>query len=288
MFNPAQFYEAGRQRFELLMRIDTRITGSTSSNQFRLVFAATNFQSVVVDWGDGTQLASSIYNNSSLTHTYPAPGIYNIKIVGKRYSLYYQAIADVAKILEIFDWGNNTLINSAFQNATSLVLTNVKGVPSFPDNPSGTSLSSAFRGANNIVNINGINNWDTSNIIVTNLMFYLATKFNSDLSNWDVSNVLDMAGMFWSASAFNQDISMWNFNKNVLLNSFMQGKSSANYNATYYANLLIKWASVFIGTGRTQTNKVIHMGSIKYTSAGASARAALITDGWTITDGGLI
>ena len=43
-----------------------------------------------------------------------------------------------------------------------------------------------------------------------------------------------------------------------------------------------------IGTGRTQTNKNITMGTIKYTSAGASAGASLVADAWNIADGGLI
>ena len=42
-----------------------------------------------------------------------------------------------------------------------------------------------------------------------------------------------------------------------------------------------------IGSGRTST-KALGMGTIKYTIAGANARAALVADGWTITDGGII
>ena len=96
-----------------------------------------------------------------------------------------------------------------------------------------------------------------------------------------------MQSMFRNATAFNQDISNWNFNVNVSLTNIMAGKTSANYNASYYDNLLIKLANIMIGSGRTSV-KSLGMGSIKYTSAGASARQALIDDGWTIVDGGVL
>ena len=66
------------------------------------------------------------------------------------------------------------------------------------------------------------------------------------------------------------------------MSNLMTGKSSANYNATYYDGLLI----ALDNSGRT--NIALGMGSIKYTSAGTTSRANLITKGWTITDWGLI
>ena len=62
---------------------------------------------------------------------------------------------------------------------------------------------------------------------------------------------------------------------------FMQGKSSANYNAAYYDRLLI----VLDAGG--QTGVTLGMGSIKHTSAGLAAKNNLIAKGWTITDGGV-
>ena len=42
-------------------------------------------------------------------------------------------------------------------------------------------------------------------------MFANAYAFNQKVGNWDVSNVIDMNGIFFRASSFNQDISGWCF-----------------------------------------------------------------------------
>ena len=100
--------------------------------------------------------------------------------------------------------------------------------------------------------------------------------------------------MFKGAFNFNQDISNWNFssiNSAVNMQQFMLSKSSANYDATYYDNLLIKWASS-PSVGGLQPNIIgtIDMGTIKYTANGASARASILANNkaQTINDGGQI
>ena len=132
-----------------------------------------------------------------------------------------------------------------------------------------------------------LNNWNVSNVFTMYGMLLGCTNFNQPLDKWDVSNVLNMAVLFNGALAFNQDISMWNFNKNVVLERFMNGKSSTNYNKEYYDSLLQKLSQRLVGTGRTQTDKRLGMGAIKYTSVGKPYRDILVSDGWVITDGGI-
>ncbi|UJF29882.1 DUF285 domain-containing protein [Kaistella sp. 97-N-M2] len=129
--------------------------------------------------------------------------------------------------------------------------------------------------------------WDTSNVNSLALVFYGASAYNQDVSTLDISNALSVNGLFFNATNFNQDISALNFNINTDTTNIMSGKTFNNYNKLFYNNLLQKWASAFIGTGRTNTNKNINMGTIRYTSAGKSYRDALVADGWNITDGGL-
>lgn len=134
-----------------------------------------------------------------------------------------------------------------------------------------------------------INGFTTNSLIIATLMFAEATAFNQNITGWNMSNASGINAMFRNALAFNQDIGIWNFNKNAFFNtSFMQGKTASTLNPQYLANLYIKMAANLIGTGRTQTNKNFGAGSAKYHSSGASARAALVADGWTITDGGMI
>ncbi len=148
-----------------------------------------------------------------------------------------------------------------------------------------TNMASLFQNATSFNQ--PLNSWDVSKITTMNGSFAGATSFNQPLNNWNVSMVTNMNAMFQSATAFNQDISSWNFNVNVTLSNFMSNKTFANYSASFYSNLLIKWNIRFIGTGRAQPNKIITMNTIRHTSSGSTPRANLVTDGWTITDGGL-
>ena len=132
--------------------------------------------------------------------------------------------------------------------------------------------------------VSGLNTSQCTNL---SLIFLGATDFNQDISTWDISSSLSVNGLFLNATNFNQDIAALNFNRNVDTTNIMNGKTFSNYNKLYYNNLLQKWATKFIGTGRTNTNKNINMGTIRYTSAGKPYRDALIADGWSITDGGI-
>lgn len=152
-----------------------------------------------------------------------------------------------------------------------------------------SSVTRITRMFSNAINFNQpLNNWSFPNLTDLTYLFLSALSFNQPLDNWDVSNILNMIGTFRGASGFNQDISMWNFNKNVVLAEFMLGKTYLNYSSTNYDKLLKRWSELFIGTGRTETNKNIHMGTIKYSIVGKPYRDALVADGWMIIDGGML
>ena len=138
---------------------------------------------------------------------------------------------------------------------------------------------------------------DLQNVPFTSLTgsFQYCENFNNDsLTNWDTSNVTEYRVTFRECFAFNQDISSWDFSGITsyrALQLFMNGKSSANYNAEYYDNLLIKWASSpsLGGLPVGVLTDPIDMGTIKYTANGASARASILANNkaQTIIDGGL-
>jgi surface protein len=132
-----------------------------------------------------------------------------------------------------------------------------------------------------------LNSWDTSKVFYMNGIFNNATSFNQPLNNWVVDKVYSFANFFNNADSFNQDLSSWNIsniNVSTGLDNFMinmPGLSTANYDA-----LLIAWNNNKISQ-EYRTDLKPNFGGSKYSSAGASARAALIAYGWTITDGGL-
>ena len=130
-----------------------------------------------------------------------------------------------------------------------------------------------------------ISGWNTSAVISMDGMFEDATLFNQPLntngSSWDVSSVTNMSAMFTNVTAFNQNISGWDVSSVTDMTDFMFGKSTADY--SYYDDLLNAWSLLTL-----QPNVAWGMGPIEYTSAGAAARASIISNySWIINDGGL-
>lgn len=156
-----------------------------------------------------------------------------------------------------------------------------------------------------------LNSWNVSKVTNMNNMFYQAALFNGNITNWNINSVTNMAGMFfqtpfnqnigsWSvsgvqnmagmfqgATAFSQDISSWNIrglNATASFDNFLATNSTfgtTNLNAFYIA----------LNTNKAnyRTDLRPSFGSNTYygsSSAAATARAALVTYGWTITDGG--
>lgn len=244
-----------------IVRVDTTktLTKSSDANSIRLPMV--DF-SGIVDFGDGTIQSYDYSPSIIITHTYATSGIYTIKIriTNENYGQFFYANGDSVdrlKLIEIVKFGKLYIGSSSFRSCTNLRMNNVTGQPRLTDNPTYAFSDSGVTTINNI-------------------------------HLWDMSNVTTMERMFSRALNFNQDISGWNFNKDVDLSNFMVGKSAASYSPIYYSNLLIKLRNCVVGTGRTQTSKFLTMQNLKYTSAGASARADLIADGWEILDGGMI
>ena len=192
---------------------------------------------------------------------------------------------------------NATLFNQPINNwvTTNLVtLTNCfrtcanfnQNVDSW-DVSSVTSVQNCFQ--NTYVFNLPLNNWDTSS--VNNMIgTFRNSGFNLPLNNWDTSSVTKMLDMWrGSLTKFNQDLSIWDFSSVTNIDRFMQERTNTDYDATHYDNLLIKWDNSIGGLVFANMVDVnIGMGTIKYTTAGASARASLISKGFIITDGGQI
>ena len=234
---------------------------TTSANEsITLPYLSNGTYSGTIDFGDGTVVANTYANR---THTYVNSGDYDVEILGECVGWTFQGNPDFAKIINVSQWGNGLRTSdSAFVACPNLDVT-----------------------ATDTLDFSGVTTLRRFFIYCSSLVF------NSSVSNWDISNISSLVDMFREAGLFNQDISTWDFSNTSSLRGFMQGKSSANYNAEYYDNLLIKWASD-PSLGGLQPNIIgtIDMGSIKYTANGASARASILANNkaQVINDGGQI
>lgn len=192
------------------MTIQTDLTGGTSnSDQFTLPTSGSsnNFD---VDWGDGViELWSGTTGN--ITHTYPYPGTFQLKISRTLRSIRFNATGDRTKVLSIDQWGNIPwgTFDAAFDGCSNMdmvatdapVLTGV------------TSLNVTFRNCVKMTGNTSFNSWNTSTITNMNGTFFNCDAFNQPLSGWNTSNVTIMSGLFANCNIFNQNINNWDTRK---------------------------------------------------------------------------
>ncbi len=150
------------------------------------------------------------------------------------------------------------------------------------DTGSVTHMLSMFRYAT-AFNQN-IGAWDTGAVTSMSYMFKGATAFNQNIGAWDTGLVTNMYQMFYGATAFEQDLGSWVITR--LASGDTTGAAemfngvtldTANYNA-----LLTGWeaqvepANIWLDGGNSQYS----------VGDPTTARAALVANGWTITDAG--
>ena len=198
--------------------------GISANNQITLPLEPSGTYNFTVNWGDNSSDVITTWNQPATTHTYATPGTYTVSITGTIIGFRFANTGDKTKIINISQWGNLRVGNSAnyFHGCSNLTLTasdalNLTGT---------TNLTSMFTDTGSF---NGaINHWDVSNVTNMNNMFLLASSFNQPLNNWNVSNVTNMTFMFLVAINFNGAISNWNVSKVTSLAYFLT--NAANFN----------------------------------------------------------
>jgi len=266
---------------------NTIVFDNTSDNRFTITRnVASNGELVTLpvttprptDWGDGNT------TTTETTHVYQNSGVYQIKIDGiindwssitiprsekeqfisvdnisEGFVLTDSCFNDYRKTLSINNPNGNTFYTSNlgqyFRFCLDLITIDLRGLD-----------SSGMTSGNNVF----LNCQDLEEIKHDNSLYF---GNNANFSFW-----------FSGCNKLNQSLSWIDFSSARLLNSFMQGKSSANYDYQYYDELLIKWDSEL--DVPNMTSLTIDMGTIQYSSAGSSAHASLVAKGLIITDGG--
>ncbi|WP_420401694.1 BspA family leucine-rich repeat surface protein [Flagellimonas sp.] len=180
-----------------------------------------------VDWGDGT---FSTGVRTSITHNYSEPGVYSVSITGDFPRIYFNFNAgDRNKIIEVNQWGD---IEWPFMGSGSFAFAGCENLDvvatDVPDLSNVTSLKSMFNGCKSLVGNESFNNWDVSNVIVMEFMFYGASSFNQDIGNWNMASARDVSSMFEFASSFNQNLNGWDVSNVVDMSFMFNGATSFN------------------------------------------------------------
>ena len=257
------------------------------SSGYRIVFAISNFTTsltlvgsdpIFIDWGDGsvTNYGNGA-SNSSITHNYSTPGPYIIKASGRNISWVGRNNQSLTSITHVLSLPSTTL---SLSNTFRALVNNIQVLAPLP--PSVTDLNATFFSSLNFNN--SLSHWNTRNITSLLNTFLGCTRFNQPLNSWNVSSVTTFSSMFSSCPSFNQDLSSWNFSSCTSLGNFMTG---VTLNTAHYDALLILWDTYKTTWFAGGLNMTPNMGSSKYSAgAAATARASLVTKGWTFTDGG--
>ena len=95
-----------------------------------------------------------------------------------------------------------------------------------------TSMLGLFNNAKYLNYVDGINSWDTSNVVYMDNLFSLTNFYDLDLSNWNTENVTSMSYMF-SGMKNLAKLNVSNFNTSNVTNFSFMFDSSGKYNLDY-------------------------------------------------------
>jgi surface protein len=98
-----------------------------------------------------------------------------------------------------------------------------------------------------------INNWNVSRCRSFNRMFATAVNFNQPLNNWNVSNATSMHEMFLQARSFNQPLNDWDVSNVVDMGGMFNGARSFNQPLdNWNVSNVTDMSSMFAGTSFNQ------------------------------------
>ena len=238
--------------FTIFVKTDN--SGTSASDQFTIPTTGGGYN-YDVDWGDST---TSTGVTGSITHTFPSPGIYMIKISGSFPRIYFNNGGDKDKLLRIDNWGNIvwSTMERSFNGCENLDIT-ATDVPNLSTATSTDRMLNAF--PSSLIGNSSFENWDVSNINTMDGMFSFCSLFNQDISSWDVSNVTSMQNMFtglWGGStAFNQDLSSWDVGNVTNISYMFAHATSFNQNlSTWNISSLTTARGIFGDSGMSTAN----------------------------------
>ena len=236
-----------------------------------------------VVWGDGNSDTITAFDDAAVTHSYAGAGTYDVEITGTITGFRFNDGVDKDLIYDISEWGCLSIITSGtFYGCNNGSISAVDTL----NTDNATDLSNSFRGfgTSSRPTTFALRMSDTSQ--VTN--FYRFIRQNNflitvslpDFDSSAATNISEFSRDNESVTSFD-GIGDWDISSVNSAATFLGASCvlpSVDYNA-----ILIGWAAQI-----PLNNFSVDFGGSKYSAgAAATAHAALIADGVTITDGGL-
>ena len=265
---------------------------SSVTNMSSMFFFTPLFNKNISSWNTGnvTNMRAMFSSSSSFNQPIGAWNTSNVTDTG----LMFRSATAFNQPIGAWNTSNVTDMGLMFQGANNFN----QNIGSW-NTANVTTMSSMFSGSSHKFNNGGsssISTWNTSKVTNMSIMFQQNTAFNQPLTNWNTSSATTMSNMFDRATGYTQDLSYLDINSipnGHNFNNFLSGTSITTEN---YSRTLISFANqvntLNKPTGCTMNNGVLTYNNTNYGgspySDGAAARAALVSSGWTITDGGQI
>jgi len=274
----SRYYKRAQNIGWFVIEVDTSITsgvGNTGAGNFEFrVFGTANNYNIV--WGDGTMDRNV---TATITHNYPAAGIYKVAVVGVLPRVFYALLGDRLKVKKILSFGD--IVWGSFFNAFfGCGITDINGV--IANGQAVTSFEQCFRqiqintipqglfdNCPNVINFNRVFEQNLINTIPQGLFdncplvtsFFRCFRINGLIPNCP------------------SDL----FANNPLAADFTECFEFSTLPTQTYSDMLVN-----LDANNANLNVPFHGGNSKYNSIGYIGRHNLITNKtWTITDGGV-
>ena len=237
---------------------------STITNMYDL-FSNSNFNQNIGNWDvSNVNLMIGMFRNSSFNQDIGNWDVSNVIHMSSMFlnaSSFNQNISnwDVSSATDMHHMFSFSMFNQNIDNWDVSNVTNMR-----------------FMFSNTPFNEN-ISNWNVSNVMNMGYMFN-NSSFNQNLNNWNVSKVKNMSEMFKRALNFDQDISAWNLESIEDCSDMFNGVTLSN---AKYDALLIGWNAQTLQNGIN-----FHGGNSTFCNAETARNNMIISNSWTITDGG--
>lgn len=140
--------------------------------------------------------------------TFPHTGTYRLEMISSQENPFNQLsfFLDAGKIIDIQQWGDVEW--STFALAFSYTDQLDISATDIPNLSNVTLMTGAFM-MSGIGEVPNINQWNVSQVVQMEDLFFMAENFNSPIGDWAMSQVVTTTGMFRNAYSFNQPIANW-------------------------------------------------------------------------------